>query len=283
MNASLLTQEINHINQQESINRLESGHILFFPNHHYSELEPELLSECILHKSHKNLSFDYKKNKLGSYNKSLPHLEEKLIQLMSGYAEFSFQLLEKALPGYTKHLTWGRTSFRPAQIKGRVSSKRKDDTRLHVDSFPASPVYGLRILRVFCNVNPYNEPRVWHVGEPFSEVLARFAPQIPPYNPLTAKLLHWVKTTKTLRSAYDHYMLQMHDRMKLDDNYQAQVQKNRIDFPSQSSWVVFTDHVSHAALSGQHLLEQTFYLPIENMANPELSPFHQWKKIKKVL
>ena len=31
---------------------------------------------------------------------------------------------------------------------------RKDDTRLHVDSFPATPSGGRRILRVFSNVNP---------------------------------------------------------------------------------------------------------------------------------
>jgi hypothetical protein len=62
--------------------------------------------------------------------------------------------------------------------------------------------------------------------------------------------------------------------MKLDDKYQEQVSKTRFDFPAQSSWIVFTDQVSHAALSGQYLLEQTFYLPVEHMNEPALSPQH---------
>ena len=51
-------------------------------------------------------------------------------------------------------ITRARASFRPAEIAGRQTSWRKDDTRLHIDSFPASPVQGRRILRVFSNVNP---------------------------------------------------------------------------------------------------------------------------------
>lgn len=149
-----------------------------------------------------------------------------------------------------------------------------------MDSFSASPVNGLRILRVFCNINPQQKPRVWNVGEPFTQVLDRFAPQIRSYSKLSARILKLVKTTKTLRSPYDHYMLHLHDTMKHDDQYQAQVKKTQIDFPAQSSWIVFTDHVSHAALSGQYLLEQTFYLPVDKMATPEHSPFYEWKKFR---
>ena len=88
-----------------------------------------------------------------------------------------------------------------------------------------------------------------------------------------------LKSTKTLRSAYDHYQLKLHDAMKLDDAYQQSVSKQPVDFPAQSTWIVFTDQVSHAALSGRFLLEQTFYLPVEAMANPELSPARQWEKV----
>lgn len=280
LNSKVLTQNIEQINQQESIHILESGNILLFPNHYFSSTDESLMSESILDGRHKNVSYDYKRNKLGAYQKSSLGLEKKLEHLMRGYAEFSLQLIQRALPSYVPHLQWGRTSFRPAQISGRATSKRKDDTRLHVDSFSASPVNGLRILRVFCNINPRHEPRVWNIGEPFTEVLARFAPGIRPYNKLTAHILKLVKTTKTLRSPYDHYMLHLHDSMKRDDDYQKQAKKTRFDFPSQSSWIVFTDHVSHAALSGQFLLEQTFYLPINKMAKPELSPFYEWKKLK---
>jgi hypothetical protein len=280
MISHLLTQTVDQINPLVSIQALESGKILFFPEHYMTPIDPSLMSESILDGTHKNVSYDYKKSKLGAFKKNVEGLEHKLEYLMRQYAEFSLQLVQKALPMYIPHLQWGRTSFRPAQISGRPSSKRKDDTRLHVDSFSATPVNGLRILRVFCNINSTQEPRVWNVGEPFEKVLQRFAPNISTYSKLTANILKWVKTTKTLRSPYDHYMLHLHDSMKRDDAYQANVEKTRVDFPSQSSWIVFTDHVSHAALSGQYLLEQTFYLPVENMANPELSPFYEWKKFR---
>lgn len=280
MNSLLLTQNLNAVNQEISVKKLESGQVLFFPDHFYGSTDLSLLSVSILHKTHKNLSYDYAKKTLGAYNQTIPGLENKLIEIMSGYAEFAFQLIQKVLPDYLPHLQWGRTSYRPAQIQGRASSKRKDDTRLHVDSFSATPVNGLRILRVFCNINPNNEPRVWNLGEPFAQVLKQFAPEICPYSKWAAVFLKMVKTTKSLRSPYDHYMLHLHDNMKKNDQYQAKVKKTTIDFPSKSSWIVFTDHVSHAVLSGQYLLEQTFYLPVDVMNNPELSPLYEWKKYK---
>ncbi len=66
--------------------------------------------------------------------------------------------------------------------------------------------------------------------------------------------------------------------MKRDELYQANVDKLRVEFPAKSSWVVFTDHVSHAALSGQYLFEQTFYLPVQGMTCPEISPLNYWQK-----
>lgn len=280
MSSPLFTQKISQVNPKESMRVLEAGQVLFFPDHAYPLSDSSLLTENILDGKHKNLSYDYKKNKLGGFNQERQGLAATLEVLMRGYAEFALDMIQATLPDYVPHLQWGRTSFRPAQISGRALSKRKDDTLLHVDSFPASPVNGLRILRVFCNINPNNEPRVWQVGEPFSDVLEHFSPQIPPYSKLKAKMLHLVKATKTLRSPYDHYMLHLHDAMKLDDHYQNHVTKTKINFPAHSSWIVFTDHVSHAALSGQHLLEHTFYLPVENMANPKLSPFSQLQQVK---
>lgn len=280
MNSYLFTQSIEQINHQESISRLEEGTVLFFPKYFYTSIDPVLFSENVLDGSRKNISYDIRTKKLGAYKKEINGLNDKLLSMMHGYAEFAHQLIQNVLPSYIPHLQWGRTSFRPAQVQGRVSSKRKDDTRLHVDSFSASPVHGLRILRVFCNVNPDNEPRIWNLGEPFTDVLHRFGPKIASYSKIKAKILKFVKATKTLRSPYDHYMLHLHDTMKLDDVYQAKVQKIQVDFPAQSTWIVFTDHVSHAALSGQYLLEQTFYLPVDNMANPDFSPLNQWKRIR---
>jgi len=270
-------------NKQQALAALESGKVIFLPAYTFkpSGDEQMILSESVLDKKHKNISYNYRNQRLaGVAADTPPGLPVMMQQFMHQFAEHAKQLIDTLLPQYSAAMQWGRTSYRPAEIKGRKSSKRKDDTRLHVDSFPASPVNGLRILRVFFNINPYGEPRVWHIGEPFTQVLARFSSRIPAFNPRRAKLLKLIKATKSLRSPYDHYMLNLHDHMKLDDAYQATLLKHRVDFPPNSTWIVFTDQVSHAALSGQFLLEQTFYLPVEAMANPEFSPLKRWEKEK---
>lgn len=292
MEKQLVTLELNDLNaidqklQQEAIESLESGRIVYLPSLGFnlqSNEESHFLSDHILDGKHKNVGYNRQTQRLGGFNKALLDKEDQLLlkTFMQRYADYAKHVVCQLFPLYEKALIWGRTSYRPAEIKGRPSSKRKDDTRLHVDSFPASPVYGQRILRVFCNVNPYGEPRIWHLGEPFEQVVEQFLPGIPNYSKLRAKILHWVKATKSLRSAYDHYQLNLHDQMKLNDNYQEQVNKHRMAFPAQSTWVVFTDQASHAALGGQFLLEQTFYLPVDAMKTPERSPLRHWEQIKK--
>lgn len=279
---------LSQANKTSALSALESGKVAYFPVYTFP-LHPlehsQLLTANLLDGKHKNISFDYQTQRLGGLRlkNNLAILPGTLKSFMQRYALFARELIDTVFPQYQKALEWGRTSYRPAEIKGRSSSKRKDDTRLHIDSFPATPVNGRRILRVFCNINPQAEPRVWHLGEPFFQAMTRFSTTIPAYNRLIAKFLHLIGATKTLRSAYDHYQLNLHDQMKLSDDYQQTVAKLRFDFAAQSTWVVFTDQVSHAALAGQFLLEQTFYLPIEAMANPALSPLKQWEKEKAIL
>ena len=145
--------------------------------------------------------------------------------MMSRFSNYAYSLIKQLFPDYAENLEWGRTSFRPAKVEGRQTSVLKDDTRLHIDAFKASPVHGKRILRVFSNINPDNLPRVWHIGEPFTEVVARFKPLIPKYSNMLAKLQVILKLTKTKRSLYDHMMLSLHDQMKKDEQYKAQVKK----------------------------------------------------------
>lgn len=276
---------ITDLIREQAINSIESGKIIYFPSFSFT-VEPHeshLLSSSLLNPKEKNISYDYQSQHLAGLTLSCSDtITTQMQALMHRFAEFTKDVLDKTLPQYSESLRWGRTSYRPAEIKNRKMSKRKDDTRLHVDSFSASPVYGWRIFRIFCNINPHGEPRVWHLGEPFSHLLPKFAPQIPTYSLWRSKVLKFVKTTKTLRSPYDHYMIHLHDKMKSNNEYQRTVNKDRIEFPSNSTWLVFTDHVSHAALSGQFVLEQTFYLPIAAMKNSEFSPLKQWEKEKSI-
>src|SRR6185295_6467377 len=82
-----------------------------------------------------------------------------LRDLIARFSAAASGLVGRLLPAYRDRLELGRTSFRPAEIAGRASSWRKDDTRLHIDSFPATPSGGRRILRLFTNVKPQGRPR----------------------------------------------------------------------------------------------------------------------------
>ena len=158
------------------------------------------------------------------------------------------------------------------RVDQRSTSYRKDDRRLHLDAFPSRPTQGRRILRVFSNVNLEGAPRVWQLGEPFADVAARFLPQLRRSPPGSAWLLDWSGITKGRRSVYDQLMLRLHDRIKADTDYQRNAWHCEFSFPPGSSWIIYTDTVLHAAIDGQHALEQTFYLPVTAMLDPELSP-----------
>lgn len=67
-------------------------------------------------------------------------------------------------------------------------------------------------------------------------------------------------------------MLGLHDAAKLDTDYQERVTKTELQFPPGSSWLCFTDQVMHAVLSGQFMLEQTFHLDVDAMAEPAHAP-----------
>ena len=182
-------------------------------------------------------------------------------------------------PRYESSITQARTSFRPVEILGRATSWRKDDTRLHVDSSPSSPVQDKRILRIFCNVNPDGRGRYWRLGESFPSVAARYLPSLSPPAWGSSQFLRLCRITKSRRSAYDHFMLQLHDRMKADSDYQSGANQSTYDFPAGSTWIAFTDQVSHAAMTGQHLFEQTFYLPVASMMDPSRSPLRVLERL----
>ena len=134
------------------------------------------------------------------------------------------------------------------------------------------PNHGERILRVFTNINPNGVPRVWRIGEPFEAVARHFLPRAKPYARWQARLLFALHVTKSLRSEYDHLMLQLHDRMKADLDYQQDARQISMPFPAGSVWVCFSDQTSHAAMSGQYLLEQTLHLPAAQQYEPAASP-----------
>jgi 3-deoxy-D-manno-octulosonic acid hydroxylase-like protein len=263
-----------------AVQALEAGSVLFLPGLRFDvRTEEALLFTPSLLGSSKNASYDPASGRLGGTT-TTGREAETLRDFMRRFSESAAALVGGLFPAYRDRAARGRASFRPAEIAGRQTTWRKDDTRLHVDSFPATPSGGRRILRVFSNVNPDGRARAWRVGDDFETVARRFAPQLRPPLPGVGHLLALVRVTRTPRSAYDALMLQLHDRMKADEEFQKESPQSRVDFPAGSTWLAFTDQVSHAAISGQYQLEQTFLLPVEAMGEPERSPLRVLERIK---
>jgi hypothetical protein len=259
---------------------LEHGHVLWLgtPVFALPAAERPLLSSSVLARG-KNVSFDPATGAVGGSALRGEALG-RLRGMLARFSDEAHGLVGRTCPAYREHLRRGRTSFRPVEVAGRASSWRQDDTRLHIDSFPASPVRGQRILRVFANVNPEGRPRSWRIGDDFEAVGRRFAPKLRMPAPGAALLLRALGITKSRRSAYDAMMLQLHDLMKADAAYQADCPQTAVDFPAGSIWMAFTDQVSHAAMAGQYQLEQTFLLPVEAMRAPEASPLRVLERLK---
>ena len=267
--------------QESSVPALEAGDVLLLPALEFA-VEPReatLFTPAILGSS-KNSSFDPASGRLDGTTATGADAE-LLRGFIQRFSAAAAELVERLLPRYRGRVARGRASFRPAEIAGRQTSWRKDDTRLHVDSFPATPSGGRRILRVFTNVNPEGRARAWRIGGDFDQVAERYGSRLRVPLPGSGRLLALLRVTKTRRSPYDALMLQLHDRMKEDDEFQRSSAQTAIDFPAGSTWLAFTDQVSHAATSGQFQLEQTFMLPVDAMQSPDRSPLHVLERMKK--
>ena len=270
--------EIDFIDWAEAHSRpewtaaLEAGKVLYFPRLGFA-VQPEeqaLLREDMLAPKSRNVSLGADGVLKGAAGSAQD--QQALAAMVGRFRQQALQLVDDLLPEYKGQLRVAPTSFRPKQVETRAQSVRADDQRMHVDAFPSRPSYGERLLRVFTNLNPHGVPRVWRVGEDFETIARRFLPQAKPYRLWQAKLLNAVHATKSLRSEYDHLMLQLHDLMKFDEQYQKNGTQVTVPFPPGSVWVCFSDQATHAVMSGQFMMEQTLYLPPGKEVDPQASP-----------
>jgi hypothetical protein len=258
--------------QADCIAALEAGRVLYFPRLAFamSAAEQRFLDPAIRDPKVRNISLDADGRLKGALGDAASQRE--LAAMIARFRAQASGLIAELAPAYVAGLRLAPTSFRPAQVEGRAQSWRADDRRLHVDAFPSRPNRGERILRVFANLNPHGQPRVWRVGEPFGDVAARFVPRATPYSAWQAKLLAALGVTKSLRSEYDHLMLQIHDGMKSDADYQRDAPQVSMDFAAGSVWVCYSDQASHAVMSGQFMMEQTFHLPVAQLYDAQAHP-----------
>ncbi|MBS0624613.1 MAG: Kdo hydroxylase family protein [Verrucomicrobia bacterium] len=267
---------------------LEAGNILFFPKIPFEFPQEEI--DFLLKQrqggstARKNIAYKPQLDKITNHDTSDPASAEKLREILRNYSGRVTQYLTEILSPYASEWKHDFASFRPFQEKGRKLRLRARNDLLHVDSFPTRPLHGARILRFFTNINP-TESRHWITTLPFEKLIEQFGgikgvpyPKTMSYSlkgRLERKFKELLRSAGfkiPLRSPYDRFMLNMHNFLKENESFQKSCPKDSWEFPPGSCWAVYTDQVSHAALSGQYALEQTFLIPQKALLCPERAP-----------
>jgi len=262
---------------------LEKGEILFFPRPPFPLAEDDrnylIGQRHIDSRLHKNISYRPGEDVLRGFTDG-QESENRMHGIMRAYSSAVAGFLSRFLSPYAGKFQLDYASFRPLEEQGRNLPLHKRNDLLHVDAFPSRPTRGGRILRVFTNINPSQE-RIWLVGERFPDLAGHYALEAGlgeicragrSLRARAAQLLRAVRLPVAERSTYDEFMLRFHDWLKENSRFQSSAEKTRLAFPPLATWLVFTDGVPHAALSGQFALEQTFIIPPAALTAPDAAP-----------
>jgi len=263
--------------------QLEAGNILFFPYLPF-ELPAEDIQFLLTQRQsetrhHKNIAYRPSQDRLTGYSGAEAGQVAQLRHVMRLYSQQAIRFASELLKPYAQKWRVDFASFRPHEEKGRQLRQRARNDLLHFDSFPTRPLNGDRILRVFTNLNP-REPRIWLTAETFEALAPRFAgsASMPLPKSFAAprrtvlKVAHTLGIGRNPRSPYDRWMLQFHHFLKANEDFQRTAPRSRWEFPPLSTWLAFTDTVSHAVLSGQFALEQTLIVPLRSLVAAEKAP-----------
>ena len=225
--------------------------------------------------------------------KAEPELVARAQWILKQHAHRVEAFLTRMMPTITRDWTLGTSSFRPIQEKGRNLSPHASNELVHIDAGAYGRTNGDRILRFFVNVNPV-EDRVWATRGTFPELYARFgrAARVTPDTRRHASLERGALDKlctgflRTLAAAglpqamlidsspYDRTMRRFHNYMKDEPGYRDDTSSQvEIRFAPFSAWMVLTDMVSHASLSGQHALVNTFLLRLGHCRLPQFAPY----------
>jgi hypothetical protein len=268
---------------------LESGQILLFRELPFALPEEDqeflLAQQWTELRLHKNVSYRPTEDLLKGFSASA-ETTDRLRRILRDYSAAVVDFIGKLLEPYAGKCTIDFASFRPFAEERRGLPLHKRNDLLHVDAFPSRPTHGGRILRVFTNLNR-TEARVWHTTEPFETLAQQYAEQAGLRRVAEES---WVGRTvqdwgaklgfrSMGRTPYDMFMLGFHDYLKENTDFQKGCRKIRLEFPPRATWLVLTDGVAHAVMSGQYALEQTFLVPPEALVLPEQAPYRILEKI----
>jgi len=269
--------------------QLERGQVLFFAEPPFdlpaADREFLLSQQWAAMRLHKNVSYRPGEDALRGVSGDAATIE-RLHGILRHYTAEVTNFAGTFLAPYAGKWTLDFSSFRPFEEENRGLPLHKRNDLLHVDAFPSRPTRGGRILRIFTNLNP-SKARVWDAMGDFESLardyassagLSRFAE----VSPLSRKVQDWggkLGVRGMGRTSYDKFMLRFHDYLKENDEFQRGCAKVRLEFPPSATWMVYTDGVAHAAMSGQYALEQTLLIPPSALVSPERAPYRILEKI----
>jgi hypothetical protein len=280
--ASLTTRHRSALDYagQQACRWLEEGKILYFSASPFA-LPADDASVLLRQRQskrgwHKNIAYRPLEDRLTGFDRKNEDAG-RLHEVLRSFSRRTLEYVARLLPQYSGSWRLDYASLRAVEENGRKLRLHARNDLIHVDSFPKRPTRGDRILRIFANINPH-AARHWITGQPL-DVLARamgveFAHQFVrrerpgSWHRLGTKLGFRVRPF----SAYDQAMRRMHQLMKESEAFQQTCHKYHTHFPPGSAWLVFTDAVPHAVVSGQYALEQTVIVPRSAMLLPEKAP-----------
>ncbi|SFI47723.1 Kdo hydroxylase family protein [Nitrosomonas sp. Nm34] len=272
--------------RSKAIEILEAGGVIYLPRSGFelSEREQELISNTSniltrvpdVEDGRPTIIFDPAHGRIKKYH--YVHVKGKMMRaqvkdtarpdlevILSRYSKWGENVITQLFPSYKLALDRKRTTYRPIS--------RSSTQSLHIDSSYGYPTQGRSMLRIFTNINPANQPRIWQLGEPFEPFVRRFLPAVRISKPswVSSILAHlgMIDGTKT---KYDQYIATLRSLGIRDKEYQQTAPRKIMEFPAGSSWIALTDLVLHGAMGGQHSLDQTFYLPADAMNDSSCSP-----------
>ncbi len=277
---------------------LEKGSIVFFPEAPVALPVPEDLAfirqELPRLLKLKNISYHPEAGTVRGLDNGDVAVTERVTRILRTVSDDIAAFLKSAAPRLTDNWTVGTCSFRPVEECGRELSAHASNELVHIDAGAYGATNGDRILRFFINVNP-SEDRVWVSKGNFTELFhshgrrARLnydkagksylskGPLDHAWSGLVNGLASvGMPTAKVLDSSpFDREMRRFHNYMKDTPAFQQQTQGHQeFRFPPFSSWMVFTDTVSHACLSGQFAFVHTSIVRLASCRLPELAPIN---------
>ena len=214
------------------IEAVEAGRVLYFPQLAFrlDLAEQALLAPQLLAEGARNISLDAAGVLKGVAG---PQATQQVVAgLVGRFAENARALVDRLFPHYSAHLREAPTSLRPTQVSVRKQSMARGRPPAACRRFPEPA-----------------EPRRAHPAGVQQHQPRRSAARLARgrtvrgrwrgascrrpsrYSAWQAALLHKLRVTKSLRSEYDHLMLQLHDRMKADVDYQREGEQARHRVP----------------------------------------------------